>query len=65
MMYMAHLDANLVTEINLNDNEDEEDHQEEEPGTCSSFHCQLIISGMSPLSLCFVFLIDHHSIEAI
>ncbi|KAK3538089.1 hypothetical protein QTP70_029179 [Hemibagrus guttatus] len=47
MMYMAHLDANVIAEINLNDDEDEENREEEEPGTCSSSHCQLIISVAS------------------
>ncbi|KAF7704745.1 hypothetical protein HF521_021817 [Silurus meridionalis] len=44
MMYMAHLDANVIAEINLSD--EEENHQEEEAEICSSSHCQIVISEL-------------------
>ncbi|GAA6073126.1 shootin-1 isoform X1, partial [Tachysurus ichikawai] len=46
MMYMAHLDANVIAEINLNDDMDEENHKEAEPGTCNSSHCRLVLSEL-------------------
>lgn len=52
MMYMAHLDANVIAEINLNDDMDEENHKEAEPGTCNSSHCRLVLSGMSLAGFC-------------
>ncbi|XP_052002028.1 shootin-1-like [Xyrauchen texanus] len=45
MLYISSLNANVVAEINLDDEEDE-DPQEEELGLCSSSHCQLIITEL-------------------
>ncbi|ROJ78931.1 Shootin-1, partial [Anabarilius grahami] len=45
MLYMSRLGADVIADINLDD-EDEEDQQEESSGVCSSSHCQIVITEL-------------------
>uniref|UniRef100_W5KWK7 Shootin-1 n=1 Tax=Astyanax mexicanus TaxID=7994 RepID=W5KWK7_ASTMX len=49
MLYLAHLGADVIADIKLDDDEEDEDEQAAEPGICSSAHCNLIITLRSKL----------------
>lgn len=56
MVFMSRLGADVVAEINLDD-EDDEDPQEEDSSVCSSSHCQIVITGGSmhcPTMYCLI-----------
>lgn len=43
MLYLAHLNADVVAEIKI---DDEEDEASQEMDGCNSSHCQLVITGV-------------------
>ncbi|KAK7142491.1 hypothetical protein R3I94_011990 [Phoxinus phoxinus] len=45
MLYISRLGADVIADINLDD-EDEEEPQDESSGVCSSSHCQIVITEL-------------------
>lgn len=43
MIYLAHLNADVVAEIKI---DDEEDEDSQDMDVCNSSHCQLVITGV-------------------